>query len=116
MGCESALINPVKASDEMVAFMTKIPEEKWMPQARCHSSMVVIKNKMYLFGGHSSEAKNDVSVLKPISWEWSRQEYKSGLLDFVPNPRYGHSASAKPGSTLMYVFGGYKKYNKTFGS
>lgn len=83
---------------------------RWAPKSREHATWNYIDNCLIMFGGLNSKMLNDVWILNLEEFKW--YEVKFDTTEQQPEPRYGHSAVIY--KSKLYIYGGYRKYNKSF--
>eukprot|EP00927_Polykrikos_kofoidii_P033856 TRINITY_DN28703_c0_g1_i1.p1 TRINITY_DN28703_c0_g1~~TRINITY_DN28703_c0_g1_i1.p1 ORF type:complete len:510 (+),score=56.86 TRINITY_DN28703_c0_g1_i1:108-1637(+) len=77
------------------------------PSPRDSHSAVICGDTMYLFGGSTGSARNDLYAFsfETDQWHEIRQAGGSGQKPYVPFPRFCHTCDMY--NNALYVFGGY---------
>jgi len=75
------------------------------PSSRDSHSAVICGDSMYLFGGSTGSARNDLYSFNLMTSQWQEIRPVSAQKGNVPCPRFCHSCEVYDNS--LYVFGGY---------
>jgi len=75
------------------------------PSSRDSHSAVICGDSMYLFGGSTGSARNDLYAFNLTTSQWHEVRPASSNKGNVPCPRFCHSCEVYDNS--LYVFGGY---------
>jgi N-acetylneuraminic acid mutarotase len=78
-----------------------IKDNAWKPPVRIGSSLTLCGNKIFMFGGFSKVALNDVMYLDNKRAKWVQIQTTKGKR---PIERYGHSTVYSQGALI--IFGG----------
>jgi hypothetical protein len=90
----------------MMGFFKNTPIESWAPKSREYSSCTFIDDKLVIFGGLNGDMMNDVNIFSLRRWKWTKVIYE--INEYVPEPRYGHSAVQY--ENYVIVYGGYRRF------
>lgn len=85
-------------------YWKKIKITRLAPEVREQSAMACIDNKIYLFGGLSSDCLSDFFCLDTVKWRW--EKYDTSSDECIVEPRVAHTVTVYKDQLLLY--GGYK--------
>eukprot|EP01113_Clastostelium_recurvatum_P039362 TRINITY_DN59_c0_g1_i2.p1 TRINITY_DN59_c0_g1~~TRINITY_DN59_c0_g1_i2.p1 ORF type:complete len:455 (-),score=65.73 TRINITY_DN59_c0_g1_i2:86-1450(-) len=88
-----------------------MPEVKGtLPHGRYRHSALVVKNRMYIFGGYRGKCLDDLNVLDLLTMTWTQPEVKGT----PPSARSSHSTVAYGSSLVLFGGSGHKYSNEVF--
>ena len=104
--------NSGELSNEIYSYHVK--EKLWQrekvmsdfaPQPRAGHSCVIIKNKLFIFGGKGEDSKklNDYWTFDTMLNYWERVEVEAPINTWNPSERSGHSVLVYQGNIVMFA-------------
>jgi len=85
--------------------LVEIANQAPPPSSRDSHSAVISGDSMYLFGGSTGSARNDLYSFSLTTNQWHEVRPASGQKGTIPCPRFCHTCEVYNNS--LYVFGGY---------
>ncbi|CAG9335373.1 unnamed protein product [Blepharisma stoltei] len=101
------LTHKVQRVKAINVFWEKRITEGFIPDARVGSTLTMVNNNLYLFGGQSGERLNDIKMLNYRNGHWEGVNHRNqDTAQEIPDPRVGHTAVGFRNSLVVYGGGG----------